>query len=251
MSLPKLSVPTFNLTIPSTGKTIKYRPFLSKEEKILMLIKESSNPEEIENVVKEVITACTFGEVDVETLASFDIEYIFLQLRSKAVGEVIELDMKCTNVIEEEKIDEETGEVIQKEKRCGNLVSFDINIKDIQVNIPEEHSKTIVFENNIGVTLRYPTSKDTTKIEEIGENDIELMRYLLDNIFDSENVYDVKDTPKEEIDEFFDNIPTKYINKIREQFFINMPRLEYTAKYTCSKCKYEGEYTFVGLSDFF
>jgi hypothetical protein len=246
-SLPKLTVPTHFLTIPSTKKKVKYRPFLSGEEKILMLVKQSTDQDEILTAMKEIINVCTYGKVNVDSLAMFDIEFIFLRLRAKSVGEVIEIDMKCANEIPP--VDEDSNEA--EPKQCGNLIPFTINIDDIKVKKNKDHSQVITLEKDIGITLRYPSVPDLKVIDEFGTDDVAIIKYLLENIFDKNNVYDINDTPEEDIDEFMNSISSKQIEEIRKKFFYTMPSLEYTAKYKCSKCGYKGEYTFKGINDFF
>ena len=251
MGLPQLTVPTFTTTIPSTGKKIKYRPFLSKEEKILMLVKQSEDSEVILQAMKDIINVCMFEKINVDKLAIFDIEFLFLQLRSKAVGEIIEVDMKCNNMIDLPKADDHPAGVDPEQKACGNLIPFVINIEDIKVKFNDQHSNIIPLEEGIGITLKYPSIDDLKMIEEQKESDIVIITNLLENIFDNDNVYDIAQTPPEEVQEFMDTINSKQVEKIREAFFYTMPSLEYTAKYKCSKCGNKGEYTFRGITDFF
>ncbi|RLA61613.1 MAG: hypothetical protein DRQ78_08565 [Epsilonproteobacteria bacterium] len=246
-SLPKLTVPTHFLTIPSTKKKVKFRPFLSREEKILMLVKQSTDQDEILTAMKDIINVCTYEKLDIDRLAMFDIEYIFLRLRAKSVGEVIEIDMKCTNEVEiETEVEEPT-----KTKPCGNLIPFAINIENINVSTPKDHTKIIKLQKDIGITLRYPSVSDLKIIDDLGTDDVSIIKYLMENIFDEENVYNIKDTSEGDVNEFMDTISSKQIEDIRKKFFYTMPSLEYKAKYKCSKCGYKGEYTFKGINDFF
>lgn len=250
MALPKLTIPTYTLTVPSTKLKTKYRPFLSKEEKVLMLVKQSENSTEILDAVKQIVDVCTFEKLSPSVLALFDLEYIFLQIRSKSVGEVIEIDMKCNNNVESVPL---TGENEGKtvEKKCGSLIPFVINIPDIKVITPKGHSKIIKLEKDIGVTMRYPSIDDLEMLEKYKEDDVEIIKHLIENIFDRDNVYNVADTPEEELQEFVDNISSKQIDQIKNEFFYTMPSLSHTIKYKCPKCGYEGEYTFSGINDFF
>lgn len=253
MSLPKLTVPTFKLKIPSTGKEIKYRPFLSKEEKILMLVKQSDNSEMVMESMRDIINVCTFNTIDVDSLSIFDIEYIFLQLRAKSIGEIIDIDMKCNNKIDlplPEGQNEWKEEDISK-KLCGATIPFSINIDDIVVTTPTDHTNIIMLENDIGVTMRYPSINDVKMIEENADNDVNIIKELIVNIFDTDNVYEISDTSPEEFDEFVGTINAKQTEDIRKKFFYNMPTLEYVAKYTCPNCGSKGEYTFRGIHDFF
>lgn len=246
MALPKLTVPTYTLTVPSTKKKVKFRPFLSKEEKILMLVKQSNNQDEIMTAMKDVVNVCTFEKLDIEKLALFDIEYIFLQLRAKSIGEVIEVDMKCVNKVKHK--DEFTGET---EKDCGGIIPFAINIEDIAVEFGKDHQKVIKLEKDIGVTMRYPSVEDIEMIESNKEDDIDIIAALIESIYDKDNVYEVAETKPEEFQAFVDNISSKQIEEIREKFFYTIPVLEHKAKYKCPKCSNEGEYTFRGMQDFF
>lgn len=250
-SLPVLSVPTFFLTVPSTKKKVKFRPFLSKEEKILMLVKQSENSEEILQAMRDIIHVCTFEKLDSENIALFDIEYIFLQLRAKSIGEIIDIDMKCANEIELPMADDHPKGEDPKTKPCGNLIPFSIDISDINVTFDEEHSNVIHLEDDIGITLRYPSVSDLKMIEDNSKDDIEIITNLIKNIFDKENVYESTENSREDIEEFMANMNSKQIEDIRNKFFYHIPTLEYTAKYKCSKCGYEGEYTFRGINDFF
>lgn len=250
-SLPVLSVPTFFLTVPSTKKKVKFRPFLSKEEKILMLVKQSESNEEVLQAMKDIIYVCTYEKLNGDNIALFDIEYIFLQLRSKSIGEIIEIDMKCTNEIELPKADDHPAGVDAETSSCDNLIPFSININDINVEFKEEHSNVITLENDIGITLRYPTVGDLKMIEDNSKDDVEIITNLIENVFTKDDVFDASETSREDIDEFMTNVSSKQIEDIRKKFFYNMPSLEYTAKYKCIKCGTESEYTFRGINDFF
>jgi hypothetical protein len=248
-SLPKLNTPIHYMTIPSSKKKVKFRPFFVKEEKIMMMVKESTDVNEMADAMKSIIEACTFNKVDVNSLAIFDIEYMFLQLRSKSVGEIVELNMKCNNMVEIPKSHDHPAGVDNATKPCGGIIPFVINIADIKVNFPENHSNTIILEDDIGITFKYPSIDTMATID--SDDEIELIVDLIDNIFDKDNVYDAKDTNREELKEFVENITNKQFVDIREKFFETMPSLEYTAKYKYVKCGYEDEYTFRGISDFF
>lgn len=248
MSLPKLNTPTYFLTVPSSKKKIKFRPFLVKEEKIMMLVKESNNDAEILEVMKDVIGSCTFNKIDPDSLATFDIEYIFLQLRSKSVGERIELNMKCVNEVE---IPSDEGKEPQT-KPCGGIIPFDIDISKIEVNTRDDHTNIIILDGDVGVTFRYPSLDNISDMNNRDNNDdIDIIVDLIENIFDKDNVYDASDTDRRELVEFIESITQKQFMKIKEGFFDTIPALEHTEKYKCSKCGYEDEYTFRGITDFF
>lgn len=249
MALPKLTIPTYTLKVPSTKKSVKFRPFLSKEEKVLMLVKQSENSEEILQAMRDIVTVCTFEKLDVTTLALFDLEYIFLQLRSKSVGEIIEIDMKCNNKIDLPlKGDELTS---HGTKVCGNTIPFSIDINKIDVTFPKDHVNVIKLEKEIGMTMRYPSVDDIAMLESNRDDDVEIIKSLIQSIYDKDNVYEVGDTKPEDLQEFVDNISSKQIESIRKDFFYTMPSLTHTVKYKCSVCGFEGEYKFDGVNDFF
>lgn len=248
MALPKLTIPTYSLTIPSTKVKVKFRPFLSKEEKVLMLVKQSENSDEIMNAMKDIVNVCTFEKLSISELALFDLEYIFLQLRSKSIGELIEVDMRCNNLI---KVPVEGEESAVTEKHCGALIPFKIEIPDINVITPKGHMKMIKLEKDIGITMRYPSVDDLQMLEDNKDDDVEIIKHLIQNIFDKDNVYEVAETRTEELEEFVANISSKQIEKIREEFFYKMPSISHTVKYTCPECGFKGEYVFSGINDFF
>ena len=241
MTLPKVEVHTFTLEVPSTKQEVEFRPFLVKEEKILLLSKESDDPKTHYEAMKKIIDACTFNKLDVDKLGIFDIEYIFMQLRAKSVGEVIEINMRCINEIEKD------GNKV----RCNNIIPFNIKISDIEVIFPEGHSNVIKLWNDIGVTMRYPSLETLMKIDNDDYNESDIVIDLIDNIFDDKNVYDAMSIKREEIEEFVMNLPAKEYEKIHDTFFSTMPKLEYTIEYVCSKCGHKDSYTFSGISDFF
>lgn len=261
MPLPKLTIPTYSLTIPSTKKKVKFRPFLSKEEKILMLVKQSENSEEILQAMRDIVDVCTFEKLNISSLALFDLEYIFLKLRGKSVGEIIDIDMKCNNQIEIPvmKVEDIGGGIVDpssiitevKTKSCGNLIPFSINIDDIKIDFSEKHTKVIKLEKEIGMTMRYPSVDDLGMLEDNKEDDVEIIKGLIESIYDKDNVYDISDTNPEDLQEFVDNLSSKQIESIRNDFFHTMPALSHTVKYKCTDCGFEGEYTFSGINDFF
>ncbi len=238
MALPVLKTPTYTITIPSTKKQVKYRPFLVREEKIMLLVKESKDPKEMLNAMKDVIKSCTFDVVDPNTLAVFDIEYIFLQLRSKSVGEHIELVMKCTNTVGEDSTP------------CGCKIDFDIDISKINVSFPKDHSNIVMVDDKIGITFKYPSVDTILELEE-GKSEFDILVSLIDNIFDADNVYDAKDSSHQQLSDFIESLTNKQYKKIMTTFFNTMPVLEHVHKYKCPKCDNEGSYTFRGISDFF
>lgn len=246
MSLPVLKTPSYTLTVPSTNKVVKYRPFLVREEKIMLLVKESKDPKEMLNAMKDVIKSCTFDVLDPERLSVFDIEYIFLQIRSKSVGEIIEIGMRCINKIPKPTEEGFSDEMIE----CGGKIDFTIDISKINVTIPDNHTNIVMVTEDVGITFRYP-SLDTVLLIEDGRDEFEVLIDLIDNIFDKDNVYDAKDSSREQLTVFIDSLTKKQYQKILNDFFKTMPFVEHTENFKCPKCGNKGSYNFRGISDFF
>lgn len=244
--LPVLKTPSHFLTIPSTKKKIKFRPFLVQEEKILLLIKESKDANEMINGMVDVINACTFGEVDATKLSLFDIEYIFLQLRSKSIGEEIEIPMRCRNIVKKRN---DSNEPVETE--CGQKIAFNINLSDIEVTFPDNHSKNVILEDNIGITFKYPSINIADKLDIIESDPIQYIASLIESIFTNDSSFDVSMIKQEEVVDWLNKLTKQQYQKIQEQFFDCMPHLVHTIKYKCPKCGKEGEYAFKGIADFF
>lgn len=246
MSLPVLKTPTYFMTIPSTKKKVKYRPFLVQEEKILMMIKEGNDELEIINAMKELISVCTFNKLNVSELALFDIEYMFLQLRSKSVGEKEEIPMKCKNIIPSVEEDDDS-----EGTECGNIIRFEVDLSKIKVKTPKDHTRNVIIEDDIGIIFKYPNIDSITNIDDIESNPIEYIVSLIESIFDNDGVYDASTVNKKELIDWINKLTRKQFEQIQHQFFESMPTLEHNIKYTCDKCGYEGIVNFNSVSDFF
>lgn len=214
MALPKIDVPTFELVLPSNNKKIKFRPFLVKEEKILLMAGESKNVEDISLALNQIIKNCALDELDVENLPSFDSEYIFLKLREKSVGELISVSV----------LDEEA------QKRFDT----DINLTEVQIKKTESHTNKIKLSEKLFVEMKYPTLSmilniDTKKSD--AENGINIMIKCLDKIYDSDSVYNAEDYSKKELTEFIENLSQSMFSKLNK-FFETMPSLSYNAEVT-------------------
>jgi len=236
-SLPKPPVPTYELELPSTGKTIKYRPFLVKEEKVLLMAMESEDETQITNAVIEIVKGCVLTRgVKVEDLASFDIEYLFLNIRGKSVGEDIKLKITC----------QDDGET---------QVDHVINIDSIKVQKQPNHSSTIMLTNDSGINMKYPGMKQfiQTQIMLKSLNAEEVFDIVIDSIhqiFDGENVYDVKDVGKKEVEDYLGGLTSKQFEKV-QQFFASMPKLSHSFRVTNPVTGVESTYTIEGLINFF
>jgi len=239
MSLPKIATPLFHLTLPSTEKQITYRPFLVKEEKLLMIAKEANDEESIAIATLQVLESCTNGEVNVNELASFDIEYLFLNIRAKSVGEEIELRYK------------HSGGINKEGKECNIVTPVNINIDDIKVKKNENHTDKIMLTDTIGIKMKYPKLDIITKLQDGSiENVIDAIADCVDFLFDEEQIYDNTTTSKEELIEFIETLSQEQLMKINK-FFDTMPQLEHEVEYECTGCGQKDKVTLRGLSDFF
>ena len=236
MALPKLGYPTYELELPSTGKTIKYRPFLVKEEKVLLLALDSKDEKQVINAVKDLIKNCVTTRIKVDTLPSFDLEYLFLKIRGASIGENIILTVTCLD-------DNETQ------------VEATINIDEVEVFKPEGHDKKIMFDDKTGIVMRYPSMKEFVEREFLQKEmkTEEVYDYIadsIDQIFDDEEVYDSSTTTKKEFRTFVDSLTTKQFEKI-QQFYTTCPKLSHTFKVVNPNTGKESEYTVEGLQSFF
>lgn len=239
MSLPTLNHPKFNDIIPSTKQPISYRPFLVKEQKILLMAAESKDSKEIEQATKDVLKAC-IANIDVETLSTFDIEYLFLRIRSKSVGEKLSLTFH------------HNGQKNKNGDECKVHTSVDINLDDVNVTFDPEHSKDIKLSDNITLTMRYPSFNILRKFNDLtGDNAyVKIIAESIDTIFDGEEAYSSTDYSLEDKIAFVDNLTELQFSKLLK-FFQTMPKLRHVVKYKCSGCGQEDQYVLEGLSDFF
>jgi len=232
MSLPTLNTPTYNLTIPSTKQKIKYRPFVVKEEKILLMALESEDDTQIANALKSIINACvTTKDFDFNKLATFDIEYIFLNIRGKSVGEVIELIVIAPD-------DGETE------------VKINVNIDDVKVKFDKDHSSKIQISEDLWVEMKYPGLDSFTKPQEDIDDTFKFVANSIDKIYNEEDVWDSSTTTPDEFVEFLENMSSKQFNDI-QKFFETMPSLKHEVKFINPNTKVESTYVVEGLANFF
>jgi len=223
MALPKLDIPTFTITIPSTGKKVKFRPYTVKEQKVLLMAKES---DAYIDAMKDLISVCSFNEVDVDKLAPFDIEYIFLQIRANSVGEMIELEFEC--------------------EKCNAPVPIQVQIGEATVSPEPQRNKRVQLTPDVGIVLKYPTINVVGKQDDITSILIE----CIDTIYDSESVYDPAEQTEDELVEFVESIPSTKLQEIAE--FVNgMPRVVMDVAYKCHACKHVTQKHLEGLETFF
>ena len=238
MPLPKISTPTYELELPSSGQTVKYRPFLVKEEKVLVIALESEDNKQITNAIKAVLKSCiqTRG-VKVEHLPTFDIEYLFLNIRGKSVGEELEVNVICPD-------DEETQ------------VKTTINLDDIQIEKDENHTKQIKLDDNLMMEMKYPSLEQFIKnnfdFDEKNQMDqsFELIATCIDKIYNQDEVWATADCTKKEVNDFLESMNSSQFKEI-ETFFETMPKLSHTIKVTNPKTKVESDVVLEGLASFF
>ena len=233
MALPILNTQTFELNIPSTDEKIKYRPFLVKEEKILLQAQEGSG-DEVTDSILQIVDNCTFGKINVDQLPSFDIEYIFLKIRSKSVGEKVTLNLSFPG---DEKV----------------KVPTEIDLSKIIVEMDDDHTNQISLTDNVSVIMRYPTVKtfqgmDLTKFT--ANDTISLTANCIHQIVDGVETYEAKDLSKKEINEFLENLTQAQFTAI-QKFFASMPKLTHDVKLTHPKTKKKGTVKLQGLRSFF
>ena len=240
MPLPKIATPSYELELPSTGKTITYRPFLVKEEKLLVIALESEDTKQITNAIKAVIRACILSKgIKVEALPTFDIEYLFLNIRGKSVGEDLDVKLICPD-------DNQTE------------VNVNINLDDIQVQKPEGHSNQIKLDNNLMMELKYPSLNEFIKNNfdpnEVGTNAMEqsfdLIGSCINKIYNEDEVWIAADCSKKEINDFLDSMNSNQFKEV-ETFFETMPKLSHKIKVKNPKTKVESDVVLEGLASFF
>ena len=240
MPLPKIATPSYELELPSTGQTITYRPFLVKEEKLLVIALESEDTKQITNAIKAVIRACVLTKgIKVETLPTFDIEYLFLNIRGKSVGEDLDVKLICPD-------DNETE------------VDVTISLDDIQIQKPEGHSNQIKLDNNLMMELKYPSLNEFIK-NNFDPNDksknpmdqsFDLIGSCISKIYNEDEVWAAADCSKKELNDFLDSMNSNQFKEV-EKFFETMPKLSHTVKVTNPKTKVESDVVLEGLASFF
>jgi rubrerythrin len=235
MALPVLNTPIYELTVPSTKQKVKFRPFLVKEEKSLLIAQQSENQQTMLDTLKTVIASCTFEKVNTDTLALFDIEYIFVQLRAKSVGEISELIFSCLE--------------------CNDpkaKIKVEIDLTNLQVSFDPAHVKSIDLIDGIGVTMRYPGLDLLDSFKDVDETEtgFQLAIQCIDSVYTADNVYSAAEQTKEELEAFVNSLTRTQFEKI-QNFFQTMPKLEKTVQFKCPVCGYNHSQTLQGLNGFF
>ena len=227
MGLPKLNVPVYEAILPSTETVIKFRPFLVKEEKLLLTAMEDGSQASIMLALKNIIKNCVQGEIDVEKLPLFDIEFLFLRFRAKSIGEISKIGLKC--------------------RECEVVNEIELNMEEIKIYKTEGHNRKIMIDDNIGVMMSYPV----ISTDGVGEQDgIAITKSCIDMIFTGEETHERSSFTEKELDEFIDSMESKQFKKISE-FFETMPKLQHTVNFKCVSCPKENTLVLEGLESFF
>jgi hypothetical protein len=240
MALPKLDVPTYEIELPISKKTIKYRPFLVKEQKNLLMALESNESSTIQQNVRDILNNCTLTEgINIDKLPIIDVEYYFINLRSKSVGEIVETRYRCNNEVEE--------------KVCGNIMEASVNLQNIQPYREEEVSPEIQLTDKIMIKMKYPEFgiiKDSLNMEDITEVTFNLISESIEHIYDGDQFYYAHEAEPGEMLEFVEGLNQDQFEKV-EHFFNNLPKLKETVEMTCSKCGFYHKIDVEGLENFF
>lgn len=240
--LPKIDVPIYEITLPLLQKKIKIRPFLVKEEKILLMAMESNDDNATLLAIKQIVNNCCIDKIDVDSLPILDLEYIFLQLRARSIGEIIELQYRCNNDIAD---GEET-------KKCNSIVKLEFNALEIEPTVDENHNKKIQLTPNLGVVMKYPDFKIMTKMEGLTETEMlsKMITGCIDYVYDNEQIYYAKDTKEEELIDFVDSLTREQFAKVQD-FFDTIPKIKKTLNFKCGKCGYQEDVVLEGIQGFF
>lgn len=230
MSLPKLNTPIYELTLPSTGQKVTYRPFLVKEHKILMTLSEADE-KETSRVIKELIRVCTFEKIDPNRLPHFDVEYIFMNLRARSIGEMVDVIINC---------------------ECGNKIDASFSINDLKVEKKEGHSNKILLTDSIGVEMNYPTFENVLEIYSSNDTEkiVDLIIGCIKGIFSRDNYWEAKEQTKEELSNFVFSLTKKQFDSL-EEFFVTSPKIVQVIESDCSNCGKHNISRLEGLRNFF
>jgi len=241
--LPKLDVPMYTVNLISTGKPVRFRPFLVKEQKLFLMASESEDSNEMVSVIRQVLKNCVLDEVDIDSLPTFDLEYLFMNLRARSVEEIVDLRYKCNNTVKGD-----SGE----DKKCSGVVEFKMNLLEVQPTKNPDHKNKIQLTENLGIAFKYPTFEMIQRYEKMDEGQV-MMNILvdcIDYIYDKDQVYYAKNSTRKELEEFVDNLQQKDLEKFKE-FFDTMPEIKKDVHFKCPKCEYEEDITIKGMQNFF
>jgi len=233
MALPKIDTPSYQLELPSNQQVVKYRPFLVREQKILMMAQEAENKEDTYNMLSDIVGGCTFNSIDIKTMPIFDFEYLFLKIRCKSVGETVELSVLCPD-------DEKTR------------VPVTVNLDIVDVQVEDDHNNVIGVNDSIKIIMRHPTVGDIKSVDEAEtlNNIMKLLKVCIHEIHDGDTIHSMIDVTNKELDEFVDSLSTEVFEKIGE-FFNTMPKLTHVLEIKNPKTEVTSEVVLQGMESFF
>jgi hypothetical protein len=237
MALPSIATPTYELELPSTKKKIKYRPFLVKEEKVLLLATQSTEPKEVQDAVRQITKSCVLSRIKLESLTSFDLEYLFLKIRAASVGEDVPMKITCLD-------DNKTK------------VDYVVDLSTVKVEIPEGHSNKIELTDNVGMIMRYPGMDEFVNYTMLGQNPDDpdeifgVIAKCIDQIYEGDEVFDDSTTTEKEKVQFIESLTQKQFEHV-QKFFNTMPVLRHRFEITNPNTKVTSSYTLEGLQSFF
>lgn len=233
MKLPTIETPTYNLVLPSTGKQINYRPFLVKEEKILLIAQQTDDINQNLKALGEIVEACTFGAVTFDSMSPTDLEYVFLQLRAKSVGETADINVKC--------------------EKCEKDNPVNVNIENVKVDQGEKMDSKIMLTESVGVIMKPLTTSDISNIAEIIDDPIKQITATtiaaIESIFDDDNVYPMQDATVEDSETFINSLNRSQMSKI-EAWIENMPKLALDVEFKCNECNHKNKIKLQGIQSF-
>lgn len=238
MGLPKIEAPKYSCVLPVSGKKVEFRPFLAQEERVLLMASESKSAESYLTAMKDIVGACTYGAVDANSLVSVDLEFLFLNLRIRAVGETVSIAKECSY------------------ENCSEQIQHTINLDDIKFEYVDEYkaNRKIDIGNGIGIVLRSPSAELAANLDSTEDSQTEklysLFKSSIETIYDSEQTYKASDYSDDELDAFVNTLPITVMQQIMK-FFEYQPKMVYATKKVCPKCKKENEIKLEGMADFF
>jgi hypothetical protein len=230
MALPKLNTPTYELKLPSSGEKIRFRPFLVKEHKVLLTMSEAED-NEVSRIIRELVDVCTFKELKIKDLPHFDIEYIFMNLRAKSIGEIVDVVVNC---------------------ECGTKIEANFNIEDLKVEVADGHSNKIMINNEVGIEMKYPNIDEVVGVfaSEDSQKILDLIINCVKAIYNQSEYWDAKDQTKAELEEFIYSLTKEQFDRV-EKFFTTAPKIVQVIETDCPECKKHNTSRLEGLQNFF
>jgi hypothetical protein len=250
MALPKIDLPIFELQLKSVDEPVKFRPFLVKEEKLLLMALQADDEDAIIKTIKQVINNCLVSDIDIDKLPIFDIEYLFLNVRARSMGEMVETYFVCKNVVGNEKADDGTDIPVE----CAHMMPVKINL--LEIKPPDRETSTkIMITDKIGIQMTYPSLQTLKYVDGVVSSDdmnkvFDLVYECADYIFDEAGMYYVKESDRQEFDNFLSSLTQEQFDRVIG-FFDRLPKIEHDVEHKCQKCGFDHKLHLEGLNDFF